>query len=233
MTVQEIIDEIRWKTRTTTATLADADIIKGLQNHYGQIIMEILKVRTDYNFSVDEATTDFNSIIGLAEGDDGYNGEYSFPSLLVRPLRAEISYDGDVYVPCKVYDLNDNISSEYQEEALKAEFSKQQPYIRFEGDVFTIRPLKEDAGNITKGIRVWYESRKAELTEVTDVPKFEEYFHEILSYMGALRYAERYPKKHNEKWETKRQELLAALRESYKNQFKRNFKIKAKKENYK
>lgn len=229
MNVTALTNEIHWKTNTNSTTFPDADILIGLNLHTAQIVMDIIRVAVDVDATEEEATTDL--IANAIEGQTGYNGEYSFPDDLLRPTRAEITYDGITSVPCKIYDLTENDSSEYKTEALTASFSKEQPYVRFDRGSYIIRPIPEV--NVTKGFHIWYEARQSAMAEGEDKPMFISDYHELLAFMGAERRAEKFPDIYNPLWTSRRQELKMNMLEFYKNRYKRRLVMKPKYESFK
>lgn len=211
------------------------NVLADLNMEYGHRTLRILKVRQDLNAQMVDSYTDLISTIGLVDGDSGYNGEYAFQDDNLRPVRAEISYDGVTWNTAEIYDLNDNKSSEFNEEQIKSQFSENHPYIRFEGDVYYIRPLKTTAGNITGGIHIWYEERQTALT--TGDPFFEENLHDVLAYDLAELELLMHPNKYTSEWRNdfriKKAELNSLFDDFVKNRFKRNFKLNVANSNFK
>lgn len=107
------------------------NILADLNRLYGHRVLDILRVRVDKNASITNATTTHVSTVGLVAGDNGYNGEYAFPSDLLRPVRFEVSYDGVNWLKATVYDNELNQGSEYNNTQLVASFSEQEPRVDF------------------------------------------------------------------------------------------------------
>lgn len=170
------------KSATTFLDANETNIYKHLNVMYGHRILDILRVRVDKNATIEEATTDLISTVGLSEGDNGYNGEYAFPSDLLKPSRFEISYDGKTWVKCEIYDNAVNYDSEYNKEQLERKFSQYNPYVDFTRNSYKIRPPKNTAGNITKGIYIEYEKRQADFTSSTSPSEIEQNLQDILAY---------------------------------------------------
>ena len=170
------------KSATTFLDANTTNIYKHLNVMYGHRILDILRVRVDKNATIEEATTDLISTVGLSEGDNGYNGEYAFPSDLLKPSRFEISYDGETWVKCEIYDNAINYDSEYNKEQLERKFSQSNPYVDFTRNSYKIRPPKNTAGNITKGIYIEYERRQADFTSTTAPSEIEQNLQDILAY---------------------------------------------------
>lgn len=195
--------------------------------------MDILRVRTDHNFQVNEATTNLISTSGLTVGSNGFNGEYTFPSDLIKPTKIEISYDGTSWYPATFYDVAENWSnSEHKEAQINNVFTQTSPFIRFERNSYFVRPLKTTTGNITNGIHIWYEKRQSDIV-AGGTPLGEVNYHEIYAYRLAMKYGIRYPEKNNSEWKNGFNELRTTMLEYEKNRFKKNFVLRSKFENFK
>lgn len=197
MLVSELFEEIRNEANTNSAKASDDYLLTGINIDYGELVMLALKARGDHNFQIEESYTDLISTSGLTAGQSGYNGEYSWPTDLIRPIRAEVSFDGSTYNQCTVYDISDNRNtSEFNATQINGTFGEQNPYIRFERNSYFIRPLKTTAGNITGGIHIWYEKRQTALTE-SDTPAIEPNFHRLLALMGTARLMRKFRKEYS------------------------------------
>lgn len=217
-------------TNTNSSTFLDANatnILAELNTQYGHRILDILKVQVDRNANQEEATTTLVSTSGLVAGDNGYNGEYAFPSDLLKPIRVEISYDGTTWYPASFYDIYENDKSEHEEDGVQANFSQSEPYVRFDRDSFFVRPLKTTSGNITAGIHIWYEKRQADLSDGS--PTFEQNLHDVLAYDLAYQEYLMHPDKYTANWkigfDDERSRVIARFMDFYKNRFKRNMQF--------
>jgi len=232
MTVATLQTLVRDITNTNSTTFTDADILRHLNIAYGHRILDILRLQVDRNASQTEVKTNLVSVTGLSEGDSGYNGEYAFPVDLVRPLRMEITYDGENWYPCKVYDINENTGSEHYKDSIQDNFSETDPYVRFDRDSYFIRPLPETS--VTNGLHIWYEYRQTDLT--TGSPDFEANLHDLLAYDVTYMELLKHPSKFTMEWRsdfrTMRTELQERFNEFYRNRFKRSLKLKDKFEDF-
>jgi hypothetical protein len=181
---------------------------------YKQRVLDILHYRVDKNATIKNTTTDLISSVGLSEGDNGFNGEYSFPSDLLRPVRFEISYDGVTWTKAQVYDNAINFSSEKNDVQLEASFSQGSPQVDFTRDSYKIRPPKMTAGNITKGIYIEYEARPIDFEAGTTPIDMEESLHDLLAYDLAELEMIAHPEKH-----TARIPLFRAKRDEVEKRF--------------
>jgi len=199
---------------------------------YGHRILDILKVQVDKNANVTESYTNIVTTTGLNPGDNGYNGEYAFPTDLLRPLRAEISVNG-TFVKCDVYDLADNDLSETPGE--ESGFSINRPFVRFERDSYFVRPVP--TSSVTSGLHIWYEARQTALSALSETPTFEQNLHDILAFdiaeVEALKHTENFSVEWRNAFAIMKAECERRFFDYYKNFAKRNLKMIAKKQNYK
>lgn len=219
---------------TNSSVLPDSKLLEWLNIALGHRTLDVLRFQVDRNASMQASKTDFVSTVGLVEGDNGYNGEFSFPSTLLRPIRAEVTFDGVNWKRCKIYDLNENEASEASETEINATFSESEPHVNFERNSFSIRPLNTGA-TVTNGIRIWHEKRQAALT-AGDSPDFEENLHDVLAFdlaeMELLRHAEKYSAEVQGRIRREKAAREDRFKWFYNDRMKRNFQIKPKYENF-
>lgn len=207
MTLLELREQVRYITRTTTLDFTDADLDRGLNLDYSEIVNLITSISGNYFLDQNRATTDLTA--NAVEGSPGYNGYYCFPTNLLKVIKAEISYDGSKYTKATVYDMTQT------PEADRDAGSNTSPVIRFTRTQMIVRPMPSTT--IPNGIVLWYEQRQGDLVADTDEPMFEKNFHQLLVLKGALRYAMRFPEKYNELWDKKAYGLQKDLERHYKN----------------
>lgn len=231
MNVASLLSKVYRLTNTNSTTFLDGNptnVLAELNIQYGHRILDILKVQVDRNANQEESTTDFIDTTGLVVGDLGYNGEYPFPTDLLKPIRVEVSYDGTTWKPCSFYDVYENDSSEHTESDLNSIFIQSAPYVRFDRDSFFMRPTNDTGSNITDGIHIWYEQRQTDL--VADSPSFEANLHDILAYDLANQEYLMHTSKYTSDWRvgfsTERSKIEERFKEFYKNRFKRDMLIK-------
>lgn len=241
MVISDIIDEIRTTELNSNSTkFSDAYLLKGVNLDDAELVMMALNSAPDHNFKLGEAWTDLLSSSGLVDGDIGYNGEYPFPSELIKPLRFEMSFDGTTFRECGIYDIaSSHAASEHNQTQVQSDFNQDNPQVRFERDSYFVRPLKTTAGNITNGIHIWYEKRQTAFliaNIATDTPSIEANFHRLYVLRGALRGMRRY---RNDYTTADRNEirkelepLEAAFKKFMKERFKRPLRISGKSENF-
>lgn len=241
MTNSEIFDEIREELGGVSATkVSNTYLLTGLNIHDGELVSMALNSSPDHNFKVGESYTDLISTSGLVDGNVGFNGEYPFPSDLIKPLRFELSFDGTTFREASIYDIASSLAeSEHNQTQIQSDFNENNPYVRFERDSYFIRPIKTTSGNITSGIHIWYEKRQTAFAIgaiSTDTPSIEANFHRLYVVKGALRAMRKF---RNDYTLQDRQELRREqereeqkLDKFMKDRFKRPLRISAKHENF-
>lgn len=210
-------------TNTNTASFLDAteaNIYEHLNTLYGERVLDILRIRVDKNATLNKATLTHFSTVGLSEGDVGYLGEYPFPADLIRPVRMEVSYDGETWLKAQIYDNYLNNKSEYNEDQIESQFSKQSPRVDYARDSFMIRPTKNDAGDITAGIYIEYEQRQDDFTSSTSPSHIEPNLQDILAYdladLEFIMHADRHSDKQIALFNVKKQALERKFFDHYK-----------------
>ncbi|MFA6295532.1 MAG: hypothetical protein WC666_03900 [Candidatus Paceibacterota bacterium] len=232
MNVLDIITETRFLTKTSTSTYSDADILREANVAYRKAMMEILKVQGYRNILETHAYTDLISTSGLTEGNNGYGGEYAFPSDLIMPKRIEVSYDGTTYRPAEIITVNSIETSATDEDDLEL-FNKQSPSVKIGHNSYFLYPPKTTAGDISDGIHIWYDMRQADLVDDTDTPQFETNLHDVIPLMVAKRFFMRNPDKTNTIVMSELKETMDALRSHYRIQINEKKGVRSKKINFK
>lgn len=209
---------------------------KRLNTLYGQRVLDILRVRVDSNATINEATTDLISTVGLVAGDNGFNGEYAFPANLLKPVRFEVSYDGITWKKCTIYDNTLNQGSEYNDSQLASDYSEKAPRVDFTRNSYKIRPPKTSVGNITKGIYIEYEQRQADFTSSTTPTQIEQNLHDILAYdlaeLEIIMHADKYSSNKITVFNNKKKEVESRFLEFYKNNLPTRKTMTQKYQNY-
>jgi hypothetical protein len=237
MTGANVANYARTLLNRNSTTFTDEEALTLLNVAYGKRILDILRTEVDRNAQITEAATTLLSTEGLSPGDNGYMGEYAFPSDLVKPLRVEVSYDGVSWNKCRIYDLNENLASEATEDSINRTFSTNHPYVEFSRNSFFIRPLKTTPGDISEGIRIWYELRQAELPTLASTPDLEPNLHDVLAFdiaeVKALNQSQSYDAKWWNLFNKMKAEAENKFFQFYKSQMKRNKGITVKRDRYK
>lgn len=215
---------------TNSTVLPDSKLLEWLNIAYGHRILDVLRYQVDRNASIEMAKTNLVSTTGLTEGQNGYDGEYAFPTDLLRPTRMEVSFDGTNWENCTIYDLNENEASEVS----PTDFTTASPFVRFERDSYFIRPL-HTGSTVTNGIRVWYEKRQVALT-AGDSPVFESNLHDLLAFdlaeMELMRHAEKYTDVVAARIRKGKDAVENRFKDFYNNRMKRNMRLRPKYENF-
>ena len=225
------------KVESTFLDGSTATFYKRLNTLYGHRILDILRVRVDKNATIEEATTDLISTVGLVAGDNGYNGEYAFPADLLKPTRFEVSYDGVTWIKAQIYDNALNQGSEYNDTQLESNFSQSEPRVDFSRNSFKLRPPKTTAGNITKGIYIEYEKRQADFTSSTAPSEIEANLQDILAYdlaeLEIIMHADKYTASFINVFRAKKAEVEQRFLEFYMNNLGSQKKMSFKYRSYK
>ncbi len=219
-------------TKTDTTTYSDANLLIDINVSYGKRMLDILNLRTDRNTGIQDSYTDLIAYSGLTDGQNGYLGEYAFPTGLIKPFAIQVSYDGTNWYFCTPYELSDKLCDELTTDSINDSFNQTSPYVRFDRNSYFIRPLPETT--VLQGIHVWYEERQTDLT--TGSPNFEANLHDLIAYDCSLGYAIMNPENYSNTWWNRvnkvRAEKEMAFQELYKNMFKRNITVKPKYNNF-
>lgn len=233
MQLSEIRTETRFITRTDTNTFGNTDLDREANIAIKKIILEILKVEGYKNIAGKHVSTTLLSTDGLVAGDLGFDGEYPFPTDMLRPTRFELLYD-TTERPKKayIYDQIENPLSETDDDDLVELASESNPVIKFFHDSYFIRPLKTTTGDITGGINIWYEARQADLSADADEPGFEESLHDLFPLMIAERFYLRHPSKRNVAVLNEKEDLMKQLRSFYKRRVPKVKQAKALQTNF-
>lgn len=235
MNLTALRSKTRWITRSDANSFDDSDLDRELNSAYRQVAILILQAQGYRNQFGKHSYTDLKDSTGLVEGDNGYQGQYSFPTSLLKPHRVEVKFADDATPKlATVYDLSENnLFSEQSDDDLSSMAHQDNPIVRFNNDSYFIRPLNTSGADIVSGIHIWYEYRQPEMDDDTDVPNFEESFHEILCYMAAIEFYVRYPDKYNRKAEQRLGEIKRDLSRFYRARMNYKKTISASRENFK
>lgn len=220
MNLTSIRTQSRWFTKTDSTTFSDTDIDREANTVYGRLVMEMVQATGHKNDLGAEAYTDFLAETGLVAGDNGYNGEYSFPTDCLVMTRIEAKYDDDSK-PVALYDASENINSEF--ENFDDSFSSANPKVRFFRNSIMIRPLPETT--ITNGLHIEYIQRQDDLSSITDSPVFEANMHDLVPLGIAIRYFMRNPEKFNALIDNDYKEKLEEFRTWYRDRLPQVLKM--------
>ena len=220
MQLSEIRTQTRFYTRTNTTTFSDTDLDREANNAYDALILDIIRAQGYVNLLGNETETDLISTDGLSAGDNGFNGEYAFPTNFLRPTRFELLYtaSGTPY-KATIYDMPENSSSEYNEDTINSTFKQTEPFVMFFRNGYRTRPVN-DSTTVVGGIHIWYEKRHDALSNDTDAPVFEASLHNLIPLKVAMMYALKYPEKYNSLWNREYNSMMKKLRAFYRHRLK-------------
>ena len=204
-------------------------------------IMQILRLKGYKHITQTHAYTDLMSSVGLSEGDNGYNGEYSLPTDLLDITRIEVSFDGaNWHVISKekgnLYDLSQNLNSEQDATDINSRFTTSNPMATIlRGSIF-VRPLNTGS-TVSNGMRIFYGPRQTDMDENTDTPPFETNLHQALIYdcaeMEMMAHPSKYDSTRESRIRKKKKEVDKEFMSFYRRRFKPVENLKVTQESFK
>lgn len=233
MDVDTIYNEIEFITETNSDTFSDADKLRGLNIDQGEAL-ELMLYSQGYR-KVGEKTyyADFLATTDLSEGDNGYNGEYSFDASWVKPIEFYVKFPTQTtFTECSLYDLLENGESEFDESVIASTFSQDEPYVRFARDTFFIRPLNT-VSTVTGGIKVIAEPRNGDLKTTNDTPILDPIFHRWYVLKQALRFGKFRPNVSRNDITNELEALERKIRKFYSQRLKTSASLKTPIESFK
>ena len=182
MTGASILTTAYTLTNTNSATFLDANssnIYAHLNRLYGHRIVDILRVRVDANATIQKSYQTHVNATSLVEGENGYNGEYAFPTDLLRPVRVEVSYDGQTWNKATFYDNALNTNSELN--ASSETPSQSNPHVDFNRGSYFVRPVNKTQ-DVAKGLYIEYKKRQADFDASSEPEEIEKNLQDLLAY---------------------------------------------------
>jgi hypothetical protein len=208
MILSEIRTGTRFLTKTDSTTFSDTDLDREANIVYNNLVLEMVQASGQLNEQGEQAYTDFKAPTGLVAGDNGYNGEYALPSdcLVLKRVEAKKT---ETMEPIKLYDVSENVNSEFEKEDNSLGF-------RLFRNSMIFSDLPETT--VTNGIYLEYIKRNAVLT-ASDAPVFESNMHDLVQLGTAVRYFMRNPEKFNALVKNEHDEKLESFRIWYREKF--------------
>lgn len=239
MTLLETYNRTLRVLNTNSTSYTQATFENDFNDSLALRVLDILRVRGYKNIQSKYAKADFVSTTGLSEGDDGYNGEYSFPTDLLDLYRIEVTFDGtDWHVLSsdngRIYDVMESDVSEHDAQSIADNFNENDPHVVISRGGYKIRPLNT-GDTQTNGIILHYAPRQATLTEDGDTPDFEANLHQILVYDCAEIESNAYPEKYSSRLPgilRKKQEVEEKFLNFYKTRLRPKAEIRVVKESF-
>ena len=172
----------RFLTNTNTSTYTNADLDASLNMNYQLFVTEILDAMDGWDFQGEIATTD------VVSGQQ----EYVFPTDILRIKRIEVTYNGTQWARAEQFDINQR-RADTADTSIVRDFSKYQPYADMYDNSIFLYPIPD--GDVTGGLKIWYEKQVSSLVNDTDAPVFIESFHKGLCHGAAKDYFSKYAEK--------------------------------------
>jgi hypothetical protein len=221
MEKSEILTKGRRYCKASTDAYSDVEMLEDLNLFQGELLIMVLEAQGYTNAGQGEAYTNLVDGTSLAEGDNGYNGEYAFPADMLRPTRIEVKYDGADSKPITIYDQSEHNYSEHED--VNDYFTEDQPHVRFMRDSIVLRPVPED--NVTGGLHIWYDKRQNDLVDDDDEPIIDKNFHRIYPLLLAQEFSLRNPDKTNNMWRAEINDLKRRIKKFYNNRLRYRKKV--------
>ena len=238
MTLQELRDSVRRKTKTNTTNYGNTELDSDINLAYGKVWLMLQEAEGYKNLGADFEVIDFESETGLAEQDLGYNGEYPMPvgddfeNIPGAISLQEVHVDyGDGYKKAEIINrraLSVSMFNEDQDDY----YSEQYPKVFVLRDSYLIRPKNNTGATITDGIKLVTLARQPVLIETTDEPAFEKNLHELIAYYTAMGFFEFNPEKYNAIVEKNKNELESQAISLYESKVPLEKRFTGQKEKY-
>jgi|TARA_Y100000296_G_C5174026_1_gene258965 hypothetical protein len=188
---QGILQDIDYLCNTNTASYSLADKDRNVNNWYNRMIVEILDSMDEWDFQGEVATADLVA----------NQGEYTFPTDILKIKRIEIDYNGDgSYVRAHPMDPGSLDKSIGSSADINNVFSTSRPEFDTFDDSTFIYPIPDT--NRTDGLKIWYMKEVLPFSAFagsatfiagnTAEPVFEDAFHRTLSLGASLDYAQKF-----------------------------------------
>lgn len=181
MTPQEIFDQVRYLTKTTSSDgfSNDTDLLRMLNDYYRRQCTTLVALEED-KFGVKSTTT--TDLVANQES-------YQLPTDLMRIKRVEITYDGTNWYKVRIQD-----SGEVQDFALDPthianEYTQNQPYADLFGEYLSLRPVPPNSQ--TNGLKLWYIQLPGLLSNSSSAVLTPTEYHGYLAYGVASEVARR------------------------------------------
>lgn len=172
MTATQIFSVARYLTNTNSVTAPDSSLLTLLNQRNTQLVMQISKLKEDYN--IERSTADLQID----------QEEYLLPDDAIRLKRLEIQWEsGQEWKTVTFYDINESNRTNDSTEVNRS-FDSTQPYADVFDLSFFLRPIPQvyNAG----GLKLWYVKRPAEISSTSSTPDSPVEYHRLLADLLAI-----------------------------------------------
>lgn len=146
MTPQQIIDQARYLSRTTSTDGAanDADMLRILNDYYHRMVTILVNLNED-KFGRK----------GFTNLNTNPNQEYyRLPVDCMKVKRIEITYDGSQWFPVRIQDASAQRDYALDSTSINNEYAENDPEAEIFGDSIYLRPIP--TASQTNGLKLWY-----------------------------------------------------------------------------
>jgi len=169
----------RFLTNTDTSTYSNADLDASINRYYRMFVNKIIEAMDGWDFQGEVATAD---IVANQQ-------EYVFPTGLLKFKRAEVTYDGVTWRRVKLSDINSD-PRPTDTTTTTRDYTTYNPHLDLFDQSIFLYPTP--TGNVTAGLKIWYEKDVTDLSADTDEPLLLKAYQKGLSVGGAIDYQKKY-----------------------------------------
>lgn len=156
MTPEELATYVRFKTRTNSTTLTDAELL---------VLANVVKNRIcDRALETDEDIFEVPTYMNLVENQREYP---LISTLLSRINRVEAKLDGTNWLKLTEFNLTDHEEPISSETLIQEQFGNEQGRAKYDIMRKAIWIYSGPVTNVTDGLRVWLNTRPSNLTTMT------------------------------------------------------------------
>jgi len=157
MTPAEILDQVRYITKTSTADGSGntSGLLRMLNDYYLRLATVFIDTNDDLFGRKAKTTLAVNA-----------NQEYYYlPTDLMKLKRVEATYDGTNWYKVTLMDDNEFQGIALDPTSVNNYFNQSQPYASVLGNILYMRPIPAQA--VSLGLRIWYVGRPTLITNIS------------------------------------------------------------------
>ena len=155
MTVQNILDFVRFRTNTNPTTATNANLLLSMNERHRQLWLALQDVREDYGGEI--------STTNLVGGQQ----EYPFPDESMKIKRVEITYDGVNWKWVKPFDIGERRRPN-DATSVASDFSTSEPYFDVHENSLFMFPIPQSS--VTNGLKLYHIMRPQDISSLSASP---------------------------------------------------------------